>query len=58
MKTTDKAAVIDAIDNEGFDYTFKRYSNFDEIKDAEFHRLRSEYVEARDNLAEYIGLDD
>lgn len=28
------------MDNEGLEYCFKHYSNFDEIQDEEFHKLR------------------
>lgn len=56
MKAKDRQAVQDTIENEGFDYAFKHYSDFDEVKDAQFHRLRSEYILARDKLADYIGI--
>jgi len=46
------------IDNEGFDYTFVHYSEFDQIEDKEFHQLRLNYLAARDALAEYIGIED
>lgn len=46
------------IDNEGFDYSFKHYSEFPEIKDKKFHKLRLKYLSARDALAEYIGIED
>lgn len=58
MRAKELAAVIDAIESEGFDYAFKYWSTFDQIKDEEFHRLRTAYIGARDSLAEYIGLDD
>ena len=29
--------------------------NFEEIKDIEFHNLRTQYLIARKNLAQYIG---
>lgn len=55
MKASDLEYVKDTIDNEGFDYTFVDYSNFSEIKDEEFHKLRQAYVEAAEALRDYIG---
>ena len=42
------------IDAEGFDYTFDGYSDWDEIQDDEFHRLREAYVDAKNELENYI----
>lgn len=50
--------VCATVENEGFDYAFCYYSNFEEIKDAKFHRLRKKYVEAARLLRDYIGLED
>jgi hypothetical protein len=58
MKAKDKEKLQNAVECEGFDYAFKYYSQFKEVKDEEFHRLRTEYVAARDKLAEYIGMAD
>ena len=33
------------MDEEGFDYCFESYSNWDEIKDEEFHRLRLGFLQ-------------
>ena len=30
--------------DEGFHYCFKHYSSFEDIKDEEFHRLRTNYL--------------
>lgn len=46
------------VDNEGFDYAFRHYHNFNEIKDDKFHKLRKAYVEAAQALADYTGCDD
>jgi hypothetical protein len=54
MKLRDVAA---AVDNEGFDYAFRHYSDFSEVKDEEFHRLRVAYVEAASQLAEYVDVE-
>ena len=37
--------VIYRIESEGVDYTFKKYSSFEEIEDEEFHKLRKYLVE-------------
>lgn len=42
------------MDEEGFDYCFENYSNWDEIKDDEFHRLRLEFLKSMKELREYI----
>lgn len=55
MTEEEKQDVCNTVDNEGFDYTFRHYSSFDEIKDATFHELISNYIEAADALEEYIN---
>ena len=40
---------------EGMDYTFQHYSDFSEIDDIEFHRLRKEYLSSSNNLVNYIN---
>ena len=42
-------------EQEGFDYCFTGYSDFLDIKDKEFHKLRKAYVEAAEALKKYIG---
>lgn len=42
------------IDSEGFDYCFEGYSDWEEIKDEEFHYLRLKYLEAMRALQEYV----
>jgi len=51
---TDAEYVSGLIETEGFDYSFRFYSNFEEIKDPEFHELRKKYVEAANALENYI----
>lgn len=58
MKAKEKQSVRDTIESEGFDYAFVHYSDFVEIKDPEFHARRETYLDARNALAEYIGLAD
>lgn len=54
MDTAQKTYVADIIDCEGFEYAFVHYSNFDDVKDEEFHKLRLAFIEARKKLQEYI----
>lgn len=42
------------MDAEGFDYCFRHYSYFKEVKDAEFHKLREAYIQAADALEQYV----
>jgi hypothetical protein len=50
--------IRDCIDNEGFDYCFIHYSNFENIKDDEFHKLIKEYKKAHAALAKYLKIDE
>jgi hypothetical protein len=43
------------ISDEGFHYCFAHYSDFDEIDDPEFHRLRQEYLLAAEKLENYVN---
>lgn len=44
------------IEEEGIDYTFMHYSNFEEIKDEKFHQLRQEYLKISKELKNYIEM--
>ena len=46
--------VRSTMNGEGLDYCFRDYSDFEEIKDEEFHKLRKIYVDAADALEKYI----
>ena len=46
--------VAGCMEYEGFDYCFRFYSDFQEIEDPEFHRLRVAYVNAATALEEYV----
>ena len=39
--------------DEGFHYCFDGYSDWDEIKDEEFHKLRIKYLEIAKSLKDY-----
>lgn len=43
------------IHNEGFHYAFKYYSNFEEIEDETFHKLRLNYLESAKLLEDYVN---
>jgi hypothetical protein len=43
------------MDEEGFDYCFRHYSKFSEIKDEKFHELRKEYLRVSQELEDYIN---
>ena len=36
------------------DYCFQSYSQWEEIKDEKFHRLRNEYLDAAEALERYV----
>lgn len=57
MKAKEFQYVQDTIENEGFDYAFIDYSDFAEIEDAEFHKLREAYCKAHEELKDYVGYD-
>lgn len=57
MTPKEKETLIDTINCEGFDYCFTHYSSWQEIKDKKFHELRLAYVEAREKLIEYTGVE-
>ena len=47
--------VRDKVENEGFDYAFRCYSDFKGVKDSEFHSLREAYIYAANALEEYLN---
>jgi hypothetical protein len=57
MTKKDKSYVVSKVDNEGFDYAFIHYSNYEDIKDKKFHELRSAYIKAAKDLSDYLGLE-
>lgn len=46
--------VADCIDNEGMYYCFEAYSDFEEVEDEEFHKLRTNYLNSVRALKRYI----
>lgn len=57
MNDDEARRVLDVVDSEGFDYAFRDYSDFKDIKDKEFHKLRIAYIEAAAALAAYIEVE-
>ena len=46
--------VLSKMKNEGFDYCFRHYSNFEEVDDDKFHQLRKAYLKSAEELESYI----
>jgi len=40
---------------EGVDYCFESYSNWDEIEDEEFHKLRQEFLDSMKKIRSYVN---
>ncbi len=40
--------------DEGFHYCFESYSNWKEIEDEKFHKLREQYLKSAEELEEYV----
>lgn len=55
MKVKDLELVVGKIGSEGFNYCFMDYSNFKEVKDKDFHKLRKEYISAVEKLTNYLN---
>lgn len=49
--------VDQAMENEGFDYCFRSYSQWEEVRDAKFHKLRQAYLDAAEALESYVKLN-
>lgn len=54
MTKSEKKYISSVIANEGFDYTFIHYSNFEEVKDKKFQELRNAYVSARKEFHAFL----
>lgn len=57
MNNEDKKYVLSKINQEGFHYCFESYSDFKEVKDEEFHRLRLAYLKSVKDMQDYLKLD-
>ena len=47
-------AVHYRMDNEGIDYCFEHYSNWEEIEDEEFHKLRMGFLDSMGKIRKYV----
>ncbi len=56
MTEDERDLVCDKINSEGFGYCFTAYSSFQDIDDPEFHRLRENYTNAAEELANFLGV--
>ena len=54
MKSEEKQAMRSRINQEGLDYCFRHYANFEEILDKKFHKLRKDYIKASSRLLKYL----
>ena len=50
----DLTYLIAKMRDEGFDYCFRHYSSFEEIKDEKFHELRLKYIQIAEELENYV----
>jgi hypothetical protein len=55
MKQEDAESVLSVIDAEGFDNTFNHLATFRDIGDHRFHELRRAYVNAAQELKDYLA---
>ena len=55
MKIEEAQYVRSKTRDEGFHYCFKHYSNFEEVEDDEFHKLRKYYLQYAKLLEDYIN---
>lgn len=49
--------VQDCAADQGFDYAFRTYSQFEGVEDRRFHKLRKAYIKAAEALETYIELE-
>ena len=54
MNIEDKEYIVSIINDEGLEYTFESYSDFVEIQDRQFHKLRKEYLDVVRKIKEYL----
>lgn len=54
MKAEEARYIKIKIRDEGFHYCFKHYSDFSDVEDDEFHKLRKYYLQYAKLLEDYI----
>lgn len=47
--------VVQTVEQEGFDYCFRCYSTWEEVKDTKFQLLLTKYLESAEALENYIN---
>lgn len=47
--------VLDAVENEGFDYAMRFYSNWEDVDNEEFQQLYTKYIDAAYELENFLG---
>lgn len=55
MRQQDAESIMSIIETEGFDNTFNHYTTFRDIGDHRFHELRQAYVDASQQLKDYLA---
>lgn len=56
LSKEDTELILSYIETDGFNYTFTSKSSFDDVKNADFHKLRLAYLEAEDKLENYLKM--
>lgn len=56
LSKEDTEIILSYIETDGFNYTFTSKSSFDNIENADFHKLRLAYLEAEDGLEDYLKM--
>jgi len=58
MTKEDRQAVCEIIERKGLEGCFVSWSEFDDIDDPRFHKLRKAYLKAMKELEDYLELDE
>lgn len=56
LSKEDTEIILSYIETDGFNYTCTSKSSFDNIENADFHKLRLAYLEAEDGLEDYLKM--
>lgn len=56
LSKEDTELILSYIETDGFNYTFTSKSSFDNIENADFHKLRLAYLGAEDGLEDYLKM--
>ena len=57
MTAKERNTVVKCLESSGFDYSFTTMCSFEDLADEKFQKLRKNYVEARKQLADYLGYE-